>query len=77
MCVPMMAKGRTPTPAEGGATARRKQWKLKMNLLSRDGWFSPLGRVTDSSAPDNITPIDTTGLIHFKRRKSRLVPVEI
>ncbi|KAK9321073.1 hypothetical protein V1517DRAFT_327549 [Lipomyces orientalis] len=61
MCIPMMAKGRTPTPSEGGETARRNQWKLKRNLLSRDGWFSPVGRVMDSSAPDTITPIGDNG----------------
>ncbi|KAK9349819.1 hypothetical protein V1523DRAFT_421705 [Lipomyces doorenjongii] len=61
MCIPMMAKGRTPTPSEGGETARRNQWKLKRKLLSRDGWFSPVGRVMDSSAPDTITPIGDNG----------------
>ncbi|KAK9235224.1 hypothetical protein V1525DRAFT_452196 [Lipomyces kononenkoae] len=56
MCIPMMAKGRTPTPPNCGETAKRNQWKLKRNLLSRDGWFSPVGRVMDSAAPDIITP---------------------
>ncbi|KAK9236923.1 hypothetical protein V1525DRAFT_450900 [Lipomyces kononenkoae] len=49
MCVPMMGKGRTPTPSEGGPSARRNQWKLGMSLLSRDGWFSPVGRVMDTA----------------------------
>ncbi|KAK9365640.1 hypothetical protein V1509DRAFT_660790 [Lipomyces kononenkoae] len=30
MMVPMMAKGRTPTPSEGGSTASREQWSLKI-----------------------------------------------
>ncbi|KAK9326474.1 hypothetical protein V1520DRAFT_266275, partial [Lipomyces starkeyi] len=48
--VPMMAKGRTPTPSEGGSTARRRQWSLKRLLIRRDGWIS-------LSAPPEVQPI--------------------
>ncbi|KAK9326472.1 hypothetical protein V1520DRAFT_156556 [Lipomyces starkeyi] len=57
MMAPMMAKGRTPTPSEGGSTARRKQWSLKRLLIRRDGWISLVGKMMDESAPPEVKPI--------------------
>ncbi|KAK9489171.1 hypothetical protein V1508DRAFT_393964 [Lipomyces doorenjongii] len=57
MLVPMMAKGRTPTPSEGGATARRRQMSLKKLLIQRDGWISLVGKMMDEVAPPEVSPI--------------------
>ncbi|KAK9428403.1 hypothetical protein V1505DRAFT_315833 [Lipomyces doorenjongii] len=57
MMVPMMAKGRTPTPSERGSTARRRQWSLKRLLVRRDGWISLVGKMLDESAPPEVQPI--------------------
>ncbi|KAJ8102935.1 hypothetical protein POJ06DRAFT_235879 [Lipomyces tetrasporus] len=57
MLVPMMAKGRTPTPSEGGSTARRKQMSLKKLLIQRDGWISPVGKMMDECAPPEVSPV--------------------
>ncbi|KAK9245092.1 hypothetical protein V1506DRAFT_506947 [Lipomyces tetrasporus] len=57
MLVPMMGKGRTPTPSEGGSTARRKQMSLKKLLIQRDGWISLVGKMMDESAPPEVQPV--------------------
>ncbi|KAK9241890.1 hypothetical protein V1506DRAFT_465499, partial [Lipomyces tetrasporus] len=57
MLVPMMAKGRTPTPSEGGSTTRRKQMSLKKLLIQRYGWISRVGKMMDESAPPEVSPV--------------------
>ncbi|KAK9319196.1 hypothetical protein V1517DRAFT_60403 [Lipomyces orientalis] len=57
MLVPMMAKGRTPTPSEGGTSARRKQMSLKKLLTQRDGWISLVGKMMDEKAPPEVKPV--------------------
>ncbi|KAK9259276.1 hypothetical protein V1519DRAFT_469438 [Lipomyces tetrasporus] len=52
-----MAKGRTPTPSEGGSTARRKQMSLKKLLIQRYGWISRVGKMMDESAPPEVSPV--------------------
>ncbi|KAK9342611.1 hypothetical protein V1522DRAFT_282900 [Lipomyces starkeyi] len=57
MLVPMMAKGRTPTPPEGGTSARRKQMSLKKLLMQRDGWISLVGKMMDEQGPPEVKPV--------------------
>ncbi|KAK9235894.1 hypothetical protein V1525DRAFT_451718 [Lipomyces kononenkoae] len=44
MLIPMIARGRTPTPSEGGSTARKKQMSLKKLMM-------------DESAPPEVSPV--------------------
>ncbi|KAK9319145.1 hypothetical protein V1517DRAFT_333500 [Lipomyces orientalis] len=73
MMVPMMAKGRTPTPSEGGSTARRRQWSLKRLLIRRDGWISLVGKMMDDSAPPEVQPI-RRGYAGVTLQASHIVP---
>ncbi|KAK9312063.1 hypothetical protein V1524DRAFT_449942 [Lipomyces starkeyi] len=52
-----MAKGRTPTPPEGGTSARRKQMSLKKLLMQRDGWISLVGKMMDEQGPPEVKPV--------------------
>ncbi|KAK9373656.1 uncharacterized protein V1513DRAFT_142957 [Lipomyces chichibuensis] len=61
LLIPIMAKGRTPTPASVVSTASRNQKGLKKKLIERDGWFSPVGYVMDFDAPAHITPLPAGG----------------
>ncbi|KAK9312676.1 hypothetical protein V1524DRAFT_438478 [Lipomyces starkeyi] len=73
MMVPMMAKGSTPTPSEGGSTARRRQWSLKSLLIRRAGWISLVGKMMDDSAPPEVQPI-RRGYAGVTLQASHIVP---
>ncbi|KAK9350617.1 hypothetical protein V1523DRAFT_445283 [Lipomyces doorenjongii] len=62
LLIPIMAKGRTPTPS-GVSTASRNQKDLKKKLIERDGWFSRVGYVMDFHAPAHITPLPAAAAV--------------
>ncbi|KAK9239544.1 hypothetical protein V1525DRAFT_448775 [Lipomyces kononenkoae] len=49
MLLPLMAKGRTPTPSEAGSGPRRRQWSLKRLVSVKE--------MMDENAPADIMPV--------------------